>query len=398
MARLTAPVLLLLVSAAAAAGAAAYSGSTCLGEYQLCSSGECTLFECDGPGPHCATGEYRCPVSNHCVKGAEGVLQCPGLAGTHLDHTLGTEERVTKLIAATNLTEQIGQLTNAAPAIEHAGIPAYNWLSDDEHGVRGWDSTYFPDGPGLGASFSKELLYAVGEVVGMEARAEHNFLTHTTGMRDNAFNGDGITVYGPNMNLVKDPRWGVSSRQTDRMLPPPPQLPPCHPDSSAHDHRLTPAARVRKFALVLFARVTDRTGKSWTTALAGSLQRGPAPQLRSYDGVRDRHPGLNVQRDAEGPKVHAGGGLLQALRVSAAQQHDRLPRMLTSYSFMVSWLITAHAAGWLAAGCWFVATGRSAYDLEGNGGLPSRVYFDAEVDTRSFWEHYMPVFHDWCGE
>jgi beta-glucosidase-like glycosyl hydrolase len=35
-----------------------------------------------------------------------------------------------------------------------------------------------------------------------------------------------------------------------------------------------------------------------------------------------------------------------------------------------------------------------AYDLEGNGGLPSRVYFDAQVDTRSFWEHYMPAFHD----
>ena len=35
-----------------------------------------------------------------------------------------------------------------------------------------------------------------------------------------------------------------------------------------------------------------------------------------------------------------------------------------------------------------------AYDLEGNGPLPSRVYFDATVDTRSFWEHYMPVFHD----
>jgi len=33
-------------------------------------------------------------------------------------------------------------------------------------------------------------------------------------------------------------------------------------------------------------------------------------------------------------------------------------------------------------------------DLEGNGPLPSRVYFNAEVDTRSFWEHYMPVFHD----
>ena len=34
-----------------------------------------------------------------------------------------------------------------------------------------------------------------------------------------------------------------------------------------------------------------------------------------------------------------------------------------------------------------------AYDVEGNGPLPSRVFFDAQVDTRSFWEHYMPTFH-----
>ena len=51
-----------------------------------------------------------------------------------------------QLVAAANLTEMIGQLTNAAPAIERLGVPAYNWLSDDEHGVRGWESTYFPDG------------------------------------------------------------------------------------------------------------------------------------------------------------------------------------------------------------------------------------------------------------
>ena len=187
---------------ACAAAVAAEDG--CLGEFQRCySTGECTLFDCDGPGPHCKAGEYRCPVSNHCVTGATGYFSCPGLQGTYLDHTLGTEERVSKLLAATNLTEQIGQLTNKAPAMEHLGIPAYNWLSDDEHGVRGWQSTYFPDGPGLGATFDKGLLYAVGQVVGLEARAKHNFLTHKTGMRDNAFNGDGITVYGPNMNLVK---------------------------------------------------------------------------------------------------------------------------------------------------------------------------------------------------
>ena len=105
------------------------------------------------------------------------------------------------------------------------GIPGYNWLSDDEHGVRGWDSTYFPDGPGLGASFNKQLLYAVGKVVGSEARAKHNYLTHTTGMRDNAFNGDGITVYGPNMNLVKDPRWGCVHHAFPHALPCRPFIP-----------------------------------------------------------------------------------------------------------------------------------------------------------------------------
>eukprot|EP01051_Picozoa_sp_SAG22_P009235 SAG22_NODE_755_length_7442_cov_2.270598_3_plen_301_part_00 len=47
-----------------------------------------------------------------------------------------------------------------------------------------------------------------------------------------------------------------------------------------------------------------------------------------------------------------------------------------------------------------------AYDIEGNSNyknrsiqpgsdlVENRVFFDAKVDTRSFWEHYMPVFHD----
>ena len=95
----------------------------CLGEYQHCqTTGECTLFTCDGPGPKCSKGQYRCPVSNHCVDSAAGLLACPGLKGTHLDHRLGTEERVTKLIAAANLTDMIGQLTNAAPPLEALGL------------------------------------------------------------------------------------------------------------------------------------------------------------------------------------------------------------------------------------------------------------------------------------
>lgn len=38
--------------------------------------------------------------------------------------------------------------------------------------MRGWRTTYFPDGPGLGASFDKKLLHDVGRVVGMEVVLE----------------------------------------------------------------------------------------------------------------------------------------------------------------------------------------------------------------------------------
>ena len=55
--------------------------------------------------------------------------------GTHFDATLDIEARIDYLLNVTTLDEQIGQLTNKAPAIDHLGIPSYNWLNDDQHGV-----------------------------------------------------------------------------------------------------------------------------------------------------------------------------------------------------------------------------------------------------------------------
>lgn len=181
----------------------------CLGEFQLCpNTGECTLFDCNSSGiTHCKPPKnYRCPISNHCVMLSE-YSSCPGLKGTHFDTTLSTERRVDQLVGATNLTEQITQLQNAAPAIERIGLPAYQWLNDDEHGAMSTGATtFFGDGPSLGATFDKDLLLAVGSVVGREARAQHN--TQVGSNRPTSINGMGITLYGPNMNLVRDPRWG----------------------------------------------------------------------------------------------------------------------------------------------------------------------------------------------
>ena len=137
----------------------------CLGEFQLCpNTGECTLFDCNSSGiTHCKPPKnYRCPISNHCVMLSE-YSSCPGLKGTHFDTTLSTERRVDQLVGATNLTEQITQLQNAAPAIERIGLPAYQWLNDDEHGAMSTGATtFFGDGPSLGATFDKDLLLAVG--------------------------------------------------------------------------------------------------------------------------------------------------------------------------------------------------------------------------------------------
>lgn len=85
---------------------------------------ECTLFQCDDPTVHhCSANQYRCPLSNHCVESADALDTCPGIKGTHLDHTLSIDERLTYLKNAVTMEEAIGQLTNMAPPIERLGIP-----------------------------------------------------------------------------------------------------------------------------------------------------------------------------------------------------------------------------------------------------------------------------------
>jgi hypothetical protein len=107
----------------------------CLGEFTRCASGECTMSS-QSCGGGCKTGEYVCPSDQKtCVPSAAAYSQCPGMAGTHLDHTLDIEKRLDYIVAHTNLTEQIQQLQNKAPEIFELGISEYQWLNDDQHGA-----------------------------------------------------------------------------------------------------------------------------------------------------------------------------------------------------------------------------------------------------------------------
>ena len=179
----------------------------CLGEFSLCADGSCTLTNGTGCG-RCAAGEYLCPSDQRtCVPDAASYVHCPGLRGTHLDWTLPLDARLDYLANITTLDEQVSQLRDDAPQIEHLGIPAYEYLNDDVHGVRLANATQFPNGCALGATWSTATLREVAAAMAHEARGAHNGFVHM-GYRSDPPNGYGITMYGPNINLVHDPRWG----------------------------------------------------------------------------------------------------------------------------------------------------------------------------------------------
>ena len=69
----------------------------------------------------------------------------------------------------------MSQMLYQSPAIERLGIPAYNWWNGALHGVaRAGVATMFPQAIGLAATFDRELIQEIGDVVSTEGRAKFN--------------------------------------------------------------------------------------------------------------------------------------------------------------------------------------------------------------------------------
>lgn len=114
-------------------------------------------------------------------------------------------QRAKTLVGQMTLEEKASQLRFDAPAIERLGIPAYNWWNEALHGVaRAGTATIFPQAIGLAASWDENLLEEVGTAVSTEARAKFN-AARKFGDRDIY---KGITLWAPNVNIFRDPRWG----------------------------------------------------------------------------------------------------------------------------------------------------------------------------------------------
>ncbi len=118
---------------------------------------------------------------------------------------LTPEQRAHDLVSHMTLEEKALQSINTAPAIPRLDVPAYDYWNEGLHGVaRSGYSTLFPQAIGMAATWDAPLLGRIGEVVSTEARAKYN-----EAVRNNVHSiYFGLTIWSPNINIFRDPRWG----------------------------------------------------------------------------------------------------------------------------------------------------------------------------------------------
>ena len=115
------------------------------------------------------------------------------------------KQKAEELVGRMSVAEAASQLRFDAPAIERLGVPAYNWWNEALHGLaRGGTATSFPQAIGMAAMFDDELLEKIASAIADEARAKYNALS-AEGDRDIYH---GLTMWSPNINIFRDPRWG----------------------------------------------------------------------------------------------------------------------------------------------------------------------------------------------
>src|ERR1700677_1110911 len=123
---------------------------------------------------------------------------------THMP-TPETQRRVVVLVSKMTLEEKVSQMQNHAAAIPRLDVPEYDWWSEGLHGIaRSGYATVFPQAIGLAATWDPALLHRVSSMIADEARAKNvDALKH-----DNHSIFFGLTIWSPNINIFRDPRWG----------------------------------------------------------------------------------------------------------------------------------------------------------------------------------------------
>ncbi len=119
---------------------------------------------------------------------------------------LPVEQRVKDLVSQMTLQEKVSQLGHTADAIPRLGVPQYDWWNEGLHGVaRAGNATVFPQAIGMAAMFDEPLMFQIADVISTEFRAKYVERVHPDGSTDWY---RGLTIWSPNINIFRDPRWG----------------------------------------------------------------------------------------------------------------------------------------------------------------------------------------------
>ena len=124
----------------------------------------------------------------------------------YLDPTKSVEVRAADLVHQMTLAEKVSQMVHGAKAIPRLKVPAYNWWNEALHGVaRNGTATVYPQPIGLAATFDPALVHQMAVETSDEARAKFHDQIRRTGSSGNY---QGLTMWAPNINIFRDPRWG----------------------------------------------------------------------------------------------------------------------------------------------------------------------------------------------
>ncbi len=116
------------------------------------------------------------------------------------------EERAHDLVSRMTLEEKVSQTGHTADAVPRLGIPEYNWWNEGLHGVaRAGYATVFPQAIGMAAMFDEPLMHQIATTISTEFRAKY-YQTHGKDGSSDWYKG--LTVWSPNINIFRDPRWG----------------------------------------------------------------------------------------------------------------------------------------------------------------------------------------------
>ena len=138
-----------------------------------------------------------------------GIALCGALSAQTLpyqDASLSPEQRADDLLGRLSLQQKVSLMMNASPAIPEFGIREYNWWSEALHGAaRAGLATVFPQAIGMAASWDDALLEEVFDITSTEQRIK--FIQYRRDPQGSA-QYHGLTVWTPNINIFRDPRWG----------------------------------------------------------------------------------------------------------------------------------------------------------------------------------------------